>query len=142
MLTWRLITAFYDNLFATSSPSGYMDALDGLDEVVTQDMNEALEAKPSKVEIRSAVFQMHPTKAPGMDGFHALFYQKFWDVVGNDVVGLVQKWWRGYLDLKPINKTCISLIPKCNDPKSLSDFRPLVVVMLYIRSSLKRWLIG
>lgn len=68
---------------------------------------------------------MHPTKALGTDGFHALFFQKFWDVIRGDVVHMVIKWWRGLFDLQCVNKTCISLIPKCNEPKKLTYFRPI-----------------
>ena len=38
---------------------------------------------------------------------------------------MVKIFWRGMFDLKQINKTCISLIPKCNDPKSLAEYRPI-----------------
>lgn len=121
----RLITAYFENIFATSSPMGFPEALEGIDHIVSAEMNSVLDEEPTYEEIRTALFQMHPTKAPGMDGFHALFFQKFWDVVGDEIVGLVKNWWRGYLDITPINKTCISLMPKCLVPRSVASFRPI-----------------
>ena len=38
---------------------------------------------------------------------------------------MVLNWWRGNFDLSPIKKTCISLIPKCNEPRMMSDYRPI-----------------
>lgn len=70
----RLITAYYESLFSSSSPSGYIEALESVETMVTQDMNAALDETPTHDEVRTAVFQMHSTKAPGIDGFHALFY--------------------------------------------------------------------
>lgn len=32
---------------------------------------------------------MHPTKALGLDGMSAIFFQKFWNVVGSDVTNMV-----------------------------------------------------
>ncbi len=69
----RLITAYYERLFSTSSPSGFEEALEGLGTKVTQEMNIQLEMEPTHDEVKAAVFQMHPTKALGTDGFHALF---------------------------------------------------------------------
>ena len=68
--------------------------------MVTDEMKEMLNAEPHADEGRTTVFQMHPTKASGTDDFHALFFQKFWDVIGGDVVCMVKKWWRGSIDLK------------------------------------------
>ena len=40
-------------------------------------------------EVRLALNQMHPTKAPGSDGMSIIFYQKYWAIVGNDVTNMV-----------------------------------------------------
>lgn len=38
------------------------------------------------IEVKEAMFHMHPDKSPGPDGMTPAFYQKFWRIVGNDVV--------------------------------------------------------
>ena len=86
----RLVISYFENIFATSSPFGFPEALEGINCVVTDDMNIVLDEEPTSKEVREALFQMHPTKAPGIDGFHALFFQKFWDVIGDDVVLLIK----------------------------------------------------
>ena len=73
----RIITSYFEHIFATNSPFGFSKALDGIIPMVTESMNRVLEKEPTGEYIRSALFQMHPTKAPGIDGFHAIFFQKF-----------------------------------------------------------------
>ena len=36
-------------------------------------------------EIRRALFSLNPDKTPGPDGLTAAFYQRFWDIVGDDL---------------------------------------------------------
>lgn len=81
----RLITAYIENIFATSSPMGFPEALEGIDHIVSAKMNSILDEEPTYEEIRTTLFQMHPTKAPGMDGFHAICFQKFWDIVEDEL---------------------------------------------------------
>lgn len=88
----RLITAYYEQLLSTSSPSDFEAALAGVGTKVTTRMNDILDVEPTTEEIKEATFQMHPTKAPSTDGFHALFFRKFWDIVGHEVVFMVKKW--------------------------------------------------
>lgn len=49
-----------------------------------------LEATIINEEIKSALFDMAPLKAPRSDSFHAHFFQNQWDILGNDVCQWVQ----------------------------------------------------
>ena len=45
-------------------------------------MNEALVQPYTEDEVRTALFQMHPSKAPGPDGMSPFFFKKYWHIVG------------------------------------------------------------
>ena len=81
----EMVHNFYLNLFS-SEPSTSMDAvLDAIPAKVTAEMNKALLQDYTNEEIKTALFQMGPTKAPGPDGFPAIFYQKHWDLLEQDI---------------------------------------------------------
>ncbi|WCJ35671.1 DNAse I-like superfamily protein [Euphorbia peplus] len=76
-------------------------------------------------EVKSAFFSMSPLKAPGPDGFHAMFYQRHWAIIGGSACSVVLKALNlGVLDAH-LNDTLITLIPKVGCPESLSQFRPI-----------------
>jgi hypothetical protein len=87
--------------------------------------NEKLCAPYSNDEIKMALFQMGPTKAPGPDGFPALFCQTHWDLIQSEICDVI----RGFLNREEIaNGFCdsvIVLIPKVSKAKHLSKFRPI-----------------
>ena len=53
---------------------------------VTEDMKVTLSSEFTAEKVKVALFQMGPTKALGPDDMNAIFYQKFWHIVGDDVV--------------------------------------------------------
>ena len=57
--------------------------------LVTQDESFKLIQPFTLEEIKSAVFEMNPDKAPGPDGFSMVFYQKYWDLVQTDLMSLL-----------------------------------------------------
>ena len=56
---------------------------------ITPNMHLTLSSEFIVDEIKAALFQMGTIKALGPDGMNALFYQKFWHVVGDSVVSAV-----------------------------------------------------
>ena len=68
---------------------------------------------------------MHLTKAPRPDDMSTIFFQKYWDVVGNDIICMVLNVLNSNMSIVDINRTNITLIPKINSPSRLSDFRPI-----------------
>ena len=64
-------------------------------------------------------------KAPGLDGLHAGFFQRFWLVVGKSMVEEVRKIFAAMEIPEELNRTHITLIPKIPWPKTLNNYRPI-----------------
>jgi len=88
-------------------------------------MNEGLLAPFEKEEVKIALFQMFPTKAPGPDGMPAHFFQRHWELCGDEVTAVVLRVLRGEDDPSIFNNTSIVLIPKVDSPEELGQFRPI-----------------
>ena len=88
-------------------------------------MKEELSRPYSVEEVKVVLFQMGPTKVPGPDGMNAIFYQKFWHIVGNDVSSAVLDFLNSGIKIPEINYTHIVLIPKVKSPEKMTDFRPI-----------------
>lgn len=62
---------------------------------VTTKMSASLCAPYTNEEVKTALFQMFPTKAPGPDGFPAHFYQHHWNICGDEITRIVLRIVRG-----------------------------------------------
>ena len=72
-----------------------------------------------------ALKQIHPNKALGSDGMSAVFFQKHWSIVGNNITDMILNVLNHNIPIQELNKTNISLIPKISNPKRMTDFRPI-----------------
>ncbi|KAF7153549.1 hypothetical protein RHSIM_Rhsim01G0014300 [Rhododendron simsii] len=68
---------------------------------------------------------MGALKAPGSDGFPGLFYQSYWDIVGEDVFGAVSNFFQDGHLLKEMNQTNVTLIPKRPNPEGMNHLCPI-----------------
>ncbi|MCI31597.1 hypothetical protein A2U01_0052809, partial [Trifolium medium] len=84
-----------------------------------------LEANITYDEVKKAMFDMKPWKAPGPDGFPAGFFQRSWDVVGGAVFDFVVQVWSNPSSIAMVNQTDICLIPKVMQPQFVNQFRPI-----------------
>lgn len=118
---------YFRNLFRFSNPSPecIKEVTNSIQSRVTEDQNLMLDRDFSKEEIEIAVKSMGPSKALGPDGAHAMFYQKYWEVIGKDTTNMCLRILNQEGEMDSLNETLITLIPKTNDPKHMSEFRPI-----------------
>lgn len=76
-------------------------------------------------EVKTALFSIGSLKSPGVDGFPALFYQKHWNLCGDDIIKLVSTAFSTGTIPEGLNHTLITLVPKIQSPKHMHLFRPI-----------------
>ena len=103
---------YFETLFKAGTCERLEECLNGVNSKITPDMQQVLSSMFCAEEVKTALFQMGPTKAPGPDGMNALFYQKFWHVVGDMVVNAVLDFLNSGHMVPEINSTYIVLIDR------------------------------
>lgn len=79
----QLALEFYKNLYSSVGVHGVVEVLEHVPTKVTPAMNDILLAPYDEKEVKAALFQMFPTKAPGPDGFPAHFSRDIGIYVGS-----------------------------------------------------------
>lgn len=79
-------------------------------------MFEVMAQHYTEEEVKTAVFQVNTSKAPGKDGFSALFFQKFRDDIKPTFIRDVLKFLNGGDLNEEHNITQIIIIPKVKNP--------------------------
>jgi len=121
----QFIANQYQNLFLSYAGGYELGVLKCVQERVTSEMNEALLAPFSGEEVRTALETIGDLKAPGADGMPAIFYKRFWHLIGEKVKKEVLDVLNGGEMPQGWNDTVIVLIPKVKHPDRLKDLRPI-----------------
>lgn len=121
----KVVSDFYVNLFTSSWPPIEISELDMVDSRLDEDMVADLVKPYVRDEIVQALKDMHPCKSPGPDGLPALFYKRYWDLVGDEFCSLAQNFLNGGTIPAGLNHTFVVLIPKTRKPIDMKDLRPI-----------------
>jgi hypothetical protein len=97
---------------------------------VTEDDSIIMDSPCTLQEVLDALKSFTKDKIPGPDGWTVEFYLHFFDLVGVDLLELVEdSRLRGKVT-GALNSTFLTLIPKENNPISFGDYRPITLCNL------------
>lgn len=120
----EVITGYFSNLFQASNTE-WTEVIQCIDSKITAAQNDMLLRPIEEIEVKQALFHMHPDKSPGPDGMTPGFYQKFWNILSVDVFKVVKQFFdTGIID-KNLIATNIALIPKKRNPQFMTELRPI-----------------
>jgi len=121
-----LVRNFFTDLYTDESSmySPYIIPADKFPRLDTEDM-ASLSTPFSGEDVKKAMFAMAACKAPGPDGYQALFFQKHWDLLGKQVIQVALSILHGSVFPEGLNDTFLVLIPKIDNPQCVTQLRPI-----------------
>jgi hypothetical protein len=120
-----IIFQYFANLFTFEVYNLDLVMMDKIQPSVTQAMIEKLLAPFSPEDVKKAVFNIGDFKAPGPDRLNVVFYKKFWNICGEEITQEVLQALNSRSIPEGWNDTTVVLILKIDDPKLVTQFRPI-----------------
>ena len=92
---------------------------------IATESNISLGAPLTLQELHSALLSMQGRKAPGIDGLTVEFYKAFWEVIGEDLLAVMNESLAvGELPLS-CRRAVITLLPKKGNLQEIKNWRPV-----------------
>ena len=122
-----VITSFYSDLFSSvpTDDSARASLLHNVSSSLLPDVAETCEGLLSPEECHAALVGMARRKAPGSDGLPMEFYLKFWDLLGEDLVCVLNSCFSSGLLSRSQRRGIISLSFKKGDRLDIRNWRPI-----------------
>jgi hypothetical protein len=79
---------------------------------ISRDENEALELSFTGEELDEVLASMKVDSAPGPDGLPVAFFKRFWEILKCSILGLLNDFTLGRVDIARLNFGSLTLIPK------------------------------
>jgi hypothetical protein len=123
----QMAISFYKGLFTAQDSTTPAFVTQFVPRKVTYSMNVDLSTPFSSEEVQTALFMMHPNKAPGPDGFTMIFFQSHCQHIKEDVSKAVLQFLNDGEMPDILNNTVLTLIPKVKNPQDLTNFRSIAL---------------
>lgn len=120
-----MVQNYFSHLFQSEMQELDESVLDSVKVKVTPEMNRSLLAPFTAEEVKKALFDIGDLKAPGPDGLHAIFFKRFWSMLGDDLIKEVLTAVNTATIPEGWNDTTIIMIPKVSNPDMVAQFRPI-----------------
>ena len=92
---------------------------------ISKEDNARIDIEVSNEEIRDGLWSLKAFKAFSLNGPHAGFFQHFWANVKNSVCKEIKEAFTNGIIPSYLNETLVTLIPKCQSPETLNNYRPI-----------------
>jgi hypothetical protein len=120
-----MVQNYFTHLFQSELQEFDESVLDSVKVKVTPDMNRSLLAPFTAEEVKKALFDIGDLKALGPDGLRAIFFKRFWSMLGDDLTKEVLVAVNTATIPEAWNDTTIVMIPKVDNPDKVVQFRPI-----------------
>eukprot|EP00253_Pinus_taeda_P030670 PITA_30670 len=124
----HLGTTHFRNLYKSPRESNLLDIINVANHFprfVEEDDVEALIEPVTAEELEGVLKWFKKDKSPGPDGWTIEFYLAFFDILGQDLLKVVEESRTTGSIYHAINSTFLALIPKTDSPSSFEDYRPI-----------------
>jgi hypothetical protein len=89
-----------------------------------------LQSPFSEKELRLTIKGMKSESAPGPNGFTITFFKKLWQLIKNEILGMVQDFDNNKLDLRRLNYGVITLVPKVKDANCIKQYMSICLLIV------------
>lgn len=107
-----IVVDFYSDLFTKNDPTPFVLSQPHGFQVLNFLQVSGLARTVDKEEVRKALFDMGPYKAPGPDCFEVIFFQYQWNLLSNLLTNFIIDARSGNCNWAEINKILLLRVPK------------------------------
>jgi hypothetical protein len=113
----------------------------GEDQKISEEENWGVEVAFTAEELDEVLASMKPDSAPGPDGLPVLFFKRFWGILREPILQMLNDFALGRVDIARLNFGIISLIPKVKGAERITQFRPIALINVIFKFVAKAYAI-